>query len=277
MKRKPAVAGLFYPSRRDELIEQIRMCFLDKRIGPGELPGPVETKLQNPIGLVSPHAGYIYSGPVAAWGFLEAVKFGEPSVVVIIGPNHTGLGRPVGVWPEGEWETPLGTVPVNERAVEIVLSNSRYAEEDFMSHIREHSIEVQIPFLQFVFGEVSIVPICLMDQSPAVAEDLASALAKLVAEFPGVLIIASTDLNHYEDQRTTLRKDSYIIEAIEGMDPSLLYEYLVREDISMCGYGGVATLLNMDFENVRILKHATSGDVSGDTLEVVGYLSAILF
>ncbi|AAD35181.1 hypothetical protein THMA_0083 [Thermotoga maritima MSB8] len=277
MKRKPAVAGLFYPSRRDELIEQIRMCFLDKRIGPGKLPGPVETKLQNPIGLVSPHAGYIYSGPVAAWGFLEAVKFGEPSVVVIIGPNHTGLGRPVGVWPEGEWETPLGTVPVNERAVEIVLSNSRYAEEDFMSHIREHSIEVQIPFLQFVFGEVSIVPICLMDQSPAVAEDLASALAKLVAEFPGVLIIASTDLNHYEDQRTTLRKDSYIIEAIEGMDPSLLYEYLVREDISMCGYGGVATLLNMDFENVRILKHATSGDVSGDTLEVVGYLSAILF
>ncbi|KAF2959267.1 AmmeMemoRadiSam system protein B [Thermotoga sp. 38H-to] len=277
MKRKPAVAGLFYPSRRDELIEQIRMCFLDKRIGPGKLPGPVETKLQNPIGLVSPHAGYIYSGPVAAWGFLEAVKFGEPSVVVIIGPNHTGLGRPVGVWPEGEWETPLGVVPVNERAVEIILSNSRYAEEDFMSHIREHSIEVQIPFLQFVFGEVSIVPICLMDQSPAVAEDLASALAKLVAEFPGVLIIASTDLNHYEDQRTTLRKDSYIIEAIEGMDPSLLYEYLVREDISMCGYGGVATILNMDFENVRILKHATSGDVSGDTLEVVGYLSAILF
>ncbi|AIY86417.1 MULTISPECIES: AmmeMemoRadiSam system protein B [unclassified Thermotoga] len=277
MKRKPAVAGLFYPSRKDELIEQIRMCFLDKRIGPGKLPGPVETKLQNPIGLVSPHAGYIYSGPVAAWGFLEAVKFGEPSVVVIIGPNHTGLGRPVGVWPEGEWETPLGTVPVNERAVEIVLSNSRYAEKDFMSHIREHSIEVQIPFLQFVFEEVPIVPICLMDQSPAVAEDLASALAKLVAEFPGVLIIASTDLNHYEDQRTTLRKDSYIIEAIEGMDPSLLYEYLVREDISMCGYGGVATLLNMDFENVRILKHATSGDVSGDTLEVVGYLSAILF
>ncbi len=277
MKRKPAVAGLFYPSRKDELIEQIRMCFLDKRIGPGKLPGPVETKLQNPIGLVSPHAGYIYSGPVAAWGFLEAVKFGEPSVVVIIGPNHTGLGRPVGVWPEGEWETPLGVVPVNERAVEIILSNSRYAEEDFMSHIREHSIEVQIPFLQFVFGEVSIVPICLMDQSPAVAEDLASALAKLVAEFPGVLIIASTDLNHYEDQRTTLRKDSYIMEAIRSNDPRLLYEYLVREDISMCGYGGVATILNMDFENVRILKHATSGDVSGDTLEVVGYLSAILF
>ncbi|ACB09212.1 MULTISPECIES: AmmeMemoRadiSam system protein B [Thermotoga] len=277
MKRKPAVAGLFYPSRRDELIEQIRMCFLDKRIGPGELPVPVETKLQNPIGLVSPHAGYIYSGPVAAWGFLEAVKFGEPSVVVIIGPNHTGLGRPVGVWPEGEWETPLGTVPVNQRAVEVILSNSRYAEEDFMSHIREHSIEVQIPFLQFVFGEVSMVPICLMDQSPAVAEDLASALMKLAAEFPGVLIIASTDLNHYEDQRTTLRKDSYIIEAIKSNDPRLLYEYLVKEDISMCGYGGVATLLNMNFKNARILKHATSGDVSGDKLEVVGYLSAILF
>ena len=277
MKRKPAVAGLFYPSRRDELIEQIRMCFLDKRIGPGELPVPVETKLQNPIGLVSPHAGYIYSGPVAAWGFLEVAKFGEPSVVVIIGPNHTGLGRPVGVWPEGEWETPLGTVPVNQRAVEVILSNSRYAEEDFMSHIREHSIEVQIPFLQFVFGEVSMVPICLMDQSPAVAEDLASALMKLAAEFPGVLIIASTDLNHYEDQRTTLRKDSYIIEAIKSNDPRLLYEYLVKEDISMCGYGGVATLLNMNFKNARILKHATSGDVSGDKLEVVGYLSAILF
>lgn len=210
-------------------------------------------------------------------GFLEVAKFGEPSVVVIIGPNHTGLGRPVGVWPEGEWETPLGTVPVNQRAAEIILNSSRYAEEDFMSHIREHSIEVQIPFLQFVFGDVSIVPICLMDQSPAVAEDLANALTKLVAEFPSVLIIASTDLNHYEDQRTTLRKDSYIMEAIRNKDPRLLYEYLVKEDISMCGYGGVATLLNMNFKNARILKHATSGDVSGDKLEVVGYLSAILF
>lgn len=206
------------------------------------MPDPSETKLQSPIGFVSPHAGYIYSGPVAAWGFLEVAKFGEPSVVVIIGPNHTGLGRPVGVWPEGEWETPLGTVPVNQRAAEIILNSSRYAEEDFMSHIREHSIEVQIPFLQFVFGDVSIVPICLMDQSPAVAEDLANALTKLVAEFPSVLIIASTDLNHYEDQRTTLRKDSYIMEAIRNKDPRLLYEYLVKEDISMCGYGGVATL-----------------------------------
>ena len=274
--RKPVVAGLFYPSREDELIEQIRMCFLDRKIGPGDLPGPVETSLQRPIGLVSPHAGYIYSGPVAAWGFLEAAKLGKPSLVVIIGPNHTGLGKRVGIWPSGFWETPLGRVPVSEEAVEIILTNSRYAEQDTLSHLKEHSIEVQLPFLQFVFGDFSIVPICLMDQSPTVVEDLAFAVRELMKKFDDVLIIASTDLNHYEDQKTTLRKDSLVVEAVEKRDSRLLYEYLVKEDISMCGYGGVAVLLNLDFSGVRILKHATSGDVSGDTLEVVGYLSAIL-
>ncbi|ACM22781.1 MULTISPECIES: AmmeMemoRadiSam system protein B [Thermotoga] len=276
MIREPVVAGLFYPSRKDELIEQIRICFLDRRIGPGELPGPVEKNLQNPVGLVSPHAGYIYSGPVAAWGFLEVARIGKPSLVVIIGPNHTGLGKPVGIWPEGFWETPLGRVPVNEEAVEILLNSSRYAEEDTLSHLKEHSIEVQLPFLQFVFGDFSIVPVCLMDQSPTVAEDLAFAVRELMKSFRNVLIIASTDLNHYEDQKTTLKKDYLVVEAIEKRDSRLLYEYLVKEDISMCGYGGVAVLLNLGFSSVRILKHATSGDVSGDTLEVVGYLSAIL-
>ncbi|PLV58685.1 AmmeMemoRadiSam system protein B [Thermotoga sp. KOL6] len=277
MIRKPAVAGLFYPSRSDELIEMIKMCFLDERIGPGKLPGPVDLSLNKLLALVSPHAGYVYSGPVAAWGYLEVAKFGKPSLVVIVGPNHTGFGKSVGVWPNGFWETPLGAVPINEKAAQIILENSRYAEEDTLSHLREHSIEVQLPFLQFVFGDFSFVPICLMDQSPMVAEDLAQAINTLSKEFEGTLVVASTDLNHYEDQKTTMRKDSYIIEAIEKRNPGMLYEYLVREDISMCGYGGVATVLNLKFQNSKILKHATSGDVSGDTLEVVGYLSAILF
>lgn len=146
-------------------------------------------------------------------------RIGKPSLVVIIGPNHTGLGKPVGIWPEGFWETPLGRVPVNEEAVEILLNSSRYAEEDTLSHLKEHSIEVQLPFLQFVFGDFSIVPVCLMDQSPTVAEDLAFAVRELMKSFRNVLIIASTDLNHYEDQKTTLKKDYLVVEAIENVIP----------------------------------------------------------
>lgn len=277
MNRSPVVSGFFYPAKKDELLQHVRLCFLDREIGPGSLPEPRPSPLESPVGLISPHAGYVYSGPVAAWGYLEVAKFGRPETVIVIGPNHTGLGKRVGVWRSGKWITPLGEVEVDEETADLILENSEYAEEDTLSHIREHSIEVQLPFLQFVFQNFSIVPICLMDQGPKVSADLAKALKVVMERKKSVLIVASTDLNHYEDQNTTLRKDSLVIDAIEKGDANLLYAYLAQEDISVCGYGGIAVLLNLGFKERKVLKHATSGDVSGDYLEVVGYLSAIMY
>ncbi|AKI97928.1 AmmeMemoRadiSam system protein B [Kosmotoga pacifica] len=274
MVRTAVFSGRFYAGFSDELKNQIKTCFLHK-IGPGSLPGPVTKKMIGNAGLISPHAGYIYSGPVAANGFYEIASFGRPERVVLIGPNHSGFGSPLSVWPSGEWITPLGTLKIDEEFTNSLIVSTEHLSADTSAHLYEHSLEVQLPFLQYLFGnDFKIVTITMMDQRYETAKLLADNLKELIKD-GGTLVVASSDLNHYEDHETTMRKDTLLIERIEERDTHGLFEEAMNKKISACGLGPIATVL-MLFENVRILKHATSGDVSGDFLHTVGYLSAVL-
>ncbi len=275
MVRKPVVAGMFYPSSKDELLLSIEAAFLGP-LGPGKLPEKNNEPLSKPYGIISPHAGYVYSGQVAAWAYYELSRKGKPQTAILIGPNHTGYGKPVSVYPSGKWQTPLGELEVDENAVQIILENSDLASSDTAAHTMEHSLEVQLPFLQYIYGnDVKIVPITMLDQSPKTAADLSKAISVYLSLYPNTVIIASTDLNHYDDHETTVKKDELVIEAIESEDPRILYTAIYEANVSMCGYGPVATLMLLNLGRVKILKHATSGEISGDLLEVVGYLSAI--
>ena len=275
MVRKPVVAGMFYPSSKKDLILSIENAFSGS-LGPGKLPEKNSKSLPKPVGVIVPHAGYVYSGQVAAWAYYELSKKGKPQTAILIGPNHTGYGKPVSIFPGGKWQTPLGNLEVDENAVQILLENSDMASSDTAAHTMEHSLEVQLPFLQYLYGNsIKIVPITMLDQSPKAGADLSKAISVYLSLYPNTVVIASTDLNHYDDHETTVRKDKLIIEAIESGDPRILYTAIYEANVSMCGYGPVTTLMLLNLGRVRILKHATSGEISGDFLEVVGYLSAI--
>ncbi len=281
MIREPVVAGMFYPGKRELLIEKIKRCFMDEDIGPGELPD-----LENPpertgkiFALISPHAGYTYSGPVAAHGFLEQYKDGKPEFFVIIGPNHKNIGPGISVYPEGSWRTPLGEATIYEEVAEI-LTKQPHFRSDTSAHIMEHSIEVQVPFLQYLYGpNVPIVPICMKDQSVENCERIGSVLSKVLANYDYCLI-ASTDLTHYESQASAMSKDSHVIESIRKVNPNRLLNTVIDNLISMCGPGPVASVLlaanKNNVKDSKILKYSTSGDVTGDKNQVVAYLSAIL-
>lgn len=271
--RKPVVAGVFYPGRKEELKKQIEECFLHK-IGVGELPQKEEKK-RNILGVVSPHAGYIYSGPVASWGFYQLAKEKTPDVVVIIGPNHRGIGKDVAVYTSGYWSTPLGEIKVNEEIAEELLSKSKILEQDERAHMMEHSLEVQIPFLQYIYGNnFSFLPITLLDQSLKTAKILGYELSEVLKD-KEALIIASSDFTHYESQKEAEYKDKKAIEFILKMEPEMFYNTVENLDISICGPGAIATMLhtckNLNAKNAELLKYATSGDITRDYSQVVGY------
>lgn len=253
----------------------IEACFTSE-IGPGELPKKPEKTLEKSVALIVPHAGYIYSGPVAAHAYAEVAKLGSPKLVVLLGPNHTGYGARVGVWNEGSWSTPLGEVRVSSEAAEVFLNGCKEASADFRCHMAEHSLEVQLPFLQYIFKDFEILPITMFPVNLQLCQSVARALDELLKNFPSTLLVVSTDFNHYEDDATTKRKDQLAIEQILRRDPEGLYRVVANERITMCGLSPVACLLYMQsFSKARLLKHATSGDTSGDRSHVVGYASFI--
>jgi len=261
------------------LIKQIEECFRHK-LGPGYIPKvkPVGEGVRKIRGLVSPHAGYMYSGPVAAHGYCKLAEDGTPSVFVILGPNHTGLGSGISVYPvEGVWKTPLGNVEVDSQICKKIVDVSNLVDIDERSHVYEHSIEVQIPFLQYLYGSHRIVPICMLMQDLETSRELGEALATVLRNVDAV-IIASTDLNHYESHDRTLRKDGRVIDAILRMDEEALFK-AVDEGVSMCGPGPVATMIvalkRLGQFKATLLSHRTSGDVTGDYSAVVGYASIV--
>jgi AmmeMemoRadiSam system protein B len=271
--RHPAVAGSFYSGTEQGLREQIESCFTHE-LGPGKVPDRAEST--NEIaGLVCPHAGYMYSGPVAAHSFAAIAVSSPAPTFVISGPNHSGMGALVSVMAEGEWMTPLGKAAIDEELAKEIVSSSSLFESEERAHYREHSIEVQIPFLQYIFGEIKFVPICMWDQHPETAEEIGKALAK-VCNGRDVIFIASSDFTHYMPKETAEKLDKLAIDAILKMDPKALFSTIEEHDITMCGPGPVmATMfacLNMGYNKARLLKYATSGDVRpmGD---VVGYAS----
>jgi hypothetical protein len=276
--RAPAVAGYFYESSREKLIEQIEWC-IKHPLGPGGLVKEPRGDFKGVPIIVVPHAGYVYSGPIAALSYAEIYRFHEPRVFVIVGPSHYGIGAPVAIYPGDAWETPLGTVEIDRDIVNALRRKVHFLELDTYAFEREHSLEVQVPFIQYMFPGARIVPIALWRQTLEVARDLGKAIADLMlnSTLGSIVLVASSDWNHYEHHEITTEKDMRVIDKVLRLDEEGFYESLSRYEVSACGYGAVATAIvagkELKVREVRLLRHATSGDTGGYMLETVGYAS----
>ena len=273
--RRPSVAGQFYEGSAESLRAQIEECFRSK-IGPGSVP--TETSGEGRIrGLVVPHAGYMYSGPVAAWSYSALFQDRRPQGFVILGPNHHGIGSGVALYREGAWRTPLGDAEVDSKLAESILRNSDVIDMDETAHAYEHSIEVQLPFIQYLFGKIRFVPISMMLQDEETAREVGRAIAAAVEDTGmDVVVVASSDFSHYVPREVAEANDGKAIQRIIAMDISGLYRVIDELGLSMCGYGPVAATIeattSMGAKRGRLLKYATSGDVV-PMGEVVGYAS----
>jgi AmmeMemoRadiSam system protein B len=276
--RPPAVAGQFYAGTRSALLKQIEWCYLHQH-GPGKLPKAKKGE-RRILGLVSPHAGYMFSGPVAAHGFARLAEDGKPDSFVLIGPNHTGAGSGVSTVTSGRWSTPMGDVQVDSELSGAIMRASGVIDSDPLAHRHEHSLEVQLPFLQHLFGsEFKIVPIAMMLQDAETSIEVGDAVAKASAG-KDVVILASTDFTHYEPKQSAAEKDGEVIERIISLDPSGVVSTVEDRGISMCGYGPVAAMLQaarrLGAKKAELLKYATSGDTGGPMSQVVGYGSIVV-
>ena len=279
--RKPAVAGMFYEADADDLRAEIERCFLSP-FGPGRLPESSLSGARDIVGLVSPHAGLIYSGPTAAHGYLRLAEDGQPELAVLLGVNHRGYGDPVSVGITPAWRTPLGDVEVDAEAAKRIAALSGYASENELAHRIEHSLEVQVPFLQYLYGaKIRIVPVVmsLSVREPVAlhaARDIGAAATEAVAGRNAV-VIASTDFSHYESRESAEARDSLAIGHILEMDEEGLLRTVREMDISMCGAAptaaGIAACRLMGAQTAVKLAYGTSGDISGDYSQVVGYAS----
>ena len=272
--RRPAVAGAFYSASQESLRKQIIDCF-NHKLGPGRLPEKI--KDSTILSVVCPHAGYMYSGASAAHSYLELGVQKPPETVVIIGPNHTGWGTPVSVMQEGVWETPLGQVTIDSELADKIIEFSPTARGDESAFIREHSIEVQLPFLQFIYPDFKFVPICMGYQDLETSVELGQAIYK-ASQDKEIIVVASSDLTHQESKASANKKDGYVLDAIREMDEVKLQESVKRHRISTCGYGTISTALVYSklkgATNAEVLSYYTSGDIIGDHSAVVGYASA---
>ena len=269
--RETVVAGAFYAGSPVKLKEQIEWCYRHK-VGPGALPRVNRKGHRGIIALVVPHAGYVYSGPVAAHAYKELAGDGVCDTALIVGPNHSGYGAAVSVWTRGFWRTPLGEVSINEEIADSLLGGRIKADET--AHLYEHSIEVQLPWLQHLYSQVKLVPVAMLAQDLKTAREAGKAISRVGGN---VIIIASTDFTHYEPHSVAARKDSSVIEAITALDEEELYQRCASLNCTMCGYGAVATAIvaarEKGAKKATLLKYASSGDTSGDLTQVVGYAS----
>lgn len=267
MIREPAVAGRFYNANPEKLRQDV-VGFLHSK----------DARPERAIGMVSPHAGYMYSGHVAGAVF-SRIKI--PKKLVILCPNHTGLGVEASINSSGFWQTPLGEAPVDEALAHRLMELDSQLEEDVLAHLSEHALEVQLPFIQVLREDFRFVPLCLSHLSYAECETLGKALAHLVREGQEeILLVASSDMNHYESQERTLLKDQRAIDCILALDPEDLYHRVHEEHISMCGIIPTTCMLIaaklLGAKQADLVKHATSGDINGDYSGVVGYAGIIV-
>ena len=272
--RKPAVSGMFYAGTARGLEEQIEWCYKHE-LGPGAIPRVNSKGLREIVAIVAPHAGYYYSGPVAAHAYKELAEDGIFDTAVILGPNHTGYGYPVSLWAGAGWNTPLGEVEINKKLAQRLLGEVIKADET--AHIHEHSIEVQLPWLQYLYKKVKIVPITMLAQDIETARTVGKAISQAG---DNLIIIASTDFTHYEPYSIAKERDEAVIEAIIDLNEEELYERCESLNCTMCGYGPVASAIvaakEMKAKKASLLKYATSGDTSGDFSRVVGYGSIVI-
>ncbi len=278
MKRRlPAQAGTFYPDTEGALRTQIQQSFLHP-LGPGAIPTIPGTRNQNLLGLIVPHAGYRYSGPVAAHSYYLLASAGIFESIIILGPNHTGIGSGVSTMTEGEWSTPLGDVPIDTDLAQEIVDSSHLVDVEDEAHRNEHSIEVQLPFLQFIYPRrFKFVPICMMLQDLQTSIEVGEAIAK-AAENHRAIVLASSDWTHYEPQEQAQSKDEQAIEEALQMNEKKFQEIIEERSVSACGYGPVTAMIHAaklrGAKSGNLLSYQTSGDVTGDKSAVVGYAAA---
>ena len=265
--RHPAVAGRFYPRDWKDLAEEVRRHLSQT----GQSP-------VRALGCIAPHAGYMYSGHVAGAVF-AALEI--PELCLVLCPNHTGVGRALAIVSEGAWETPLGDVPIDTTFATALKHRCPLLHEDAAAHRSEHGAEVELPFLQTRQPHLNIVPIALgTGQFEALAELGAAIADVIVAHNCSALIVASSDMNHYESDAITRVKDQCAIDSIVALDARGLYDVVTQQHISMCGFGPAVAMLTaakkLGARSAQLVKYATSGDVSGDRDLVVGYAGVIV-
>jgi hypothetical protein len=273
--RVPAVAGAFYPGNEISLKQMLVHLFNS----PSKLAdGCSQINFKEIIGIVSPHAGYQYSGYVAACGY-SMLKLYKPSIrrAVIIGPNHHGVGSIVATSRKAHWTTPLGRVSVDTDGIKKLTRISSLVDLDDSAHEFEHSIEVQIPFLQYIYGnDIKILPVSMMEQDKSFAIDLGNAISEIL-EPQNDVIIASSDFTHYEPHSLASKKDLNLIKYAEKLDVDGFYDYIKDNRITVCGFGPIATLMTvskkMNVSGGILLTYMTSGQITKDYDQVVGYAS----
>jgi AmmeMemoRadiSam system protein B len=268
MLRSPAVAGQFYPGTEASLVKTLNTLIPD--IQPG--------KRKEALAVICPHAGYIYSGGVAG-ETIGRVKV--PENVVILGPNHTGHGAPVALMGQGAWDMPMGEVPVNRELAAEIAKNSQQIEIDDLAHRFEHSLEVQVPFLQYMQKNLTIAPIVVSHVSYQTCVSVGQGIAGAIKKFgKPVLLVASTDMTHYESRRSASAKDSLALERIKDLDPEGLYNTVVGNRISMCGIMPTTVTLiaalALGAKKAELIRYTDSGERSGDTSHVVGYAGLVI-
>lgn len=265
--RHAAVAGRFYPGDPDDLRAEAR-SYLEQ----GN-----QAKIRA-VGCIAPHAGYMYSGHVAGAVF---ARVEVPPRCIVLCPNHTGVGRALAVMSQGAWQTPLGDVPIDNELAYALKQGFPSLNEDSAAHRAEHAAEVELPFLLLRQPKLSFVPIALGTSQFEVLERLGIALAEVISAQSGpVLLIASSDMNHYESDAVTRVKDHRAIERILSLDPHGLFEVVTQQQISMCGFGPAVAMLTaarqLGAKSAELVKYATSGDISGERNMVVGYAGVVV-
>jgi AmmeMemoRadiSam system protein B/AmmeMemoRadiSam system protein A len=266
MNRESAVSGMFYPDSPVELKKMIAQMVDEDAVK------------EDATGVIMPHAGYIYSGWVAG---ATISRVNVKNTCIVIGPNHTGMGKPFSIMTDGVWKTPLGNIKIDSALAKRMLANSKFLSEDYLAHVSEHSIEVQLPFLQYFNKDVQIVPVILSYATRTVYREIGRAIAKAIEDSGNdVLIIASSDMTHYEKHETVIKKDNLAIEAILELNEDELLERIHNNNISMCGFGPAVSLIaaakELGAREAELVKHQTSGDTSGDYASVVGYAGIII-
>jgi AmmeMemoRadiSam system protein B len=264
--RQPAVAGRFYPRDPNVLRADVQSYLVPQQ--------PTIAAL----GCVVPHAGYIYSGHVAGAVF---ARVGWPQHCILMCPNHTGMGLPLSIMSSGSWQTPLGAVSIDPNLAERLKESFSSLSEDNEAHRTEHAAEVELPFLQILRPDIQFVPIAIGTGRYEVLEGLGNAIAEVLRrQDQSVVIIASSDMNHYENDAITRIKDHKAIDRILALDPYGLFEIVMKEEVSMCGYGPAVAMLTaarqLGATHAELVKYATSGEVSGDRNMVVGYAGLVV-
>jgi hypothetical protein len=266
--RMPAFAGQFYPASASALRKQI-----------GSFLEPVKIK-EEAIACLMPHAGYLYSGKVAAQ---TASRINIKDKVILLGPNHTGYGKSLSIMTDGAWLTPLGELKIDSALAKDILGRCRYLEEDNLAHESEHSLEVELPIMQYFKSDFQIVPIAFLFEETEVLAELGKAIAEAIRGRGlegNALIVASSDMTHYEPQLRAEENDRRAIEAILALDENRLLSAAERFNISMCGLVPAYVMLvcakALGAKSGKLVKYATSGDVTGDKSSVVGYAGIII-